>query len=298
MRIPTTPAIQLDFSGRRSLPESFKDSDCDVFSSNDTLIAVKLCVSRLPGDTLQTGVFICESVVANGTCVTTSPPQNITTTVSFFERTATMLSSRSNLTIVEISNLSEPKKMALSDDDVRGYRVALSWLLDYAKAGIPAPSSIIESFWTSRALLGDSTIDGILLQNLQSILAFPVWLFNANNWGNTGVQGAGLSPFVPSEFYKTASIVKPYVKLEFDPVVLVLFIVFQGSVLLFLWGLLAWTVLAVGGLPAVSSFPLFDFSFKSGVDMQEASREKVWNAGDSEVLELVEGAKVVAWRPV
>ena len=297
VRIADTPTIQLDFAGRRKLPSSFQGSDCDVFSSNDTLIAVKLCVSKLPDDTLQTGVFICDSISATGSCVTKNPPQNITTTVSFYERTATMLSSRTNLTIVEISRLSTPRKVAISEDDIKGYRAALAWLLDYSKAGIPAPSSIVEGFWSSRDKLGESTIDGILLQNLRSILAFPVWLFNANNWGNSGVQGDKLSAFVPAEYYKTASIVKPYVKLKFDPTILVLFVVFQGGVLIFLWGLWAWTTVVVRKLPVVSSFPLYDFTFKLGIEMAEASREKVWNAGDAQVLDLVDGARAVASRP-
>jgi len=297
VRINEIPTIQLDFAGRRSLPGSFEDGDCDVFSSNDTLIAVKLCVAKLPDDTLQTGIFICESISPSGACVTKNPPQNITTTVTLYERKATMLSSRSNLTIVEISNLGDAKKVSFSAGDVKGYRAALSWLLDYAKAGIPAPSSIIEGFWSSREKLGDSTIDGILLQNLRSILTFPVWLFNANNWGNTGVQGGVLSPYVPPEFYKTASIVKPYVKLKFDSVILLLFIVFQGGVLLFLWALWMWTVVAARRLPEVSSFPLYDFSHKLNVELAPADGEKVWNAGDAEILKLAKGARVFTSRP-
>jgi len=296
VRVPETPTTQLDSSGRQRLPQKFLDSDCDVFGSNDTLIAVKFCLSRLPDHTLQAGVFICEGITSAGACISKNPHQNVTTTVSFYKRTATMLTSRTNLTIVEISGLSEPEKVAFSDRDLNGYRASLAWLLDYSKAGIPGPSSIIEGFWSSRDKLADSTVDGAFLQNLHSILAFPVWLFNANNWGNVGLQGDKLSAYVPEEFYKTASVVKSYVKLRFDPAMLVVFIVFQGGVLVLLWGLWIWIAVRLRKLPTVSSFPLFDFAFKPEVVMEEVEEGRLWGAGDEQVLEIVEGARVMVRR--
>jgi len=122
-------------------------------------------------------------------------------------------------------------------------------------------------------------------------------MFNANNWGNSGVNGDKLSTFVPPEFYKTASIVKPYVKLKFDLTILLLFVVFQGLVLLFLWVLWAWAALTARKMPVVSSFPLYDFLFKPGFVIAEASREEIWNAGGAQVLDIIGGAKVVASRP-
>ncbi|KAK8090496.1 hypothetical protein PG994_000001 [Apiospora phragmitis] len=34
----------------------------------------------------------------------------------------------------------------------------------------------------------DLSEDGVLSRNFQSILAFPLWLFNDNSWGNTARQ--------------------------------------------------------------------------------------------------------------
>lgn len=122
-----------------------------------------------------------------------------------------------------------------------------------------------------------------------------MWLFNANNWGNVWLQGDKLSAYVPEEFYKTAAVVRPYVKLGFDPVILVVFTVFQGGMLVLLWALWVWVAVILGRLPVVSSFPFFDFAFKPEVVM-EIEKEKLWGAGDEEVLEIVDGVRVVAER--
>src|SRR3954463_16824253 len=68
------------------------------------------------------------------------------------------------------------------DLELPAYRDALRWLLNYTAADLPPPSSIAESFWSSQKLLADPSTWGILSQNFQSLLVFPFWLFNSNNW--------------------------------------------------------------------------------------------------------------------
>lgn len=93
--------------------------------------------------------------------------------------------------------------------DVVAYRSALNWLLNYTSAGIPGPSSIAQSFWSSNLQMGDPSTYGILVQNYQSVLAFPFWLFNDNNWGNLALRSNQTVPGMPHEFYTQASIVAP-----------------------------------------------------------------------------------------
>lgn len=83
-------------------------------------------------------------------------------------------------------------------------------------------------------------MEGILLQNLRSIVAFPIWLFNANNYGNTAISNKALNPGLPAEFYTKAAVVSPLVKLKFDSTLVRVFIALEGIVRLFLWIALLW----------------------------------------------------------
>jgi hypothetical protein len=171
----------------------------------------------------------------------------------------------------------------------------LYWLLDYDAAGIPGPSSIIEPFFSIKENLGNPFIDGVVLESFRSVLAFPVWLFNPNNGGNIELESQVISPNLPKEFYTRASTVAPYVKLKFDPVFLLLFVIFQGTVLALLWLLLLWAFFTAGTLPVISSYAQFDISFKAevggplGVEVDPFDTRV---AGDSKILKMMDGVKV------
>ncbi|KAK4448934.1 hypothetical protein QBC34DRAFT_352135 [Podospora aff. communis PSN243] len=293
-----TPTIQLDFnSGRLSsnAPSSNPpESECSTFASNTTLIGIKLCISPLPAspETLVATLFACEGLSPAGSCLTPDPAQNLTTTISFSSRTATILTSRANLTVLSVSDLSPPEPAPFSPSDLQSYRAAIAWLLDYEKAGIPAPSSIVESFWTLRNQLSSTTADGVLLLQMRSVLAFPVWLFNGNNWGRGDETTRG------EEFVRRGEVVREVAKLRFDRVVLGVFVAVQGGVLVVLMAGWVWILMGVfggkgGGMPNVSSYPLFDAGFRSEVVGGEGEREKAWGADDGEVLEVVDGVRVV-----
>jgi hypothetical protein len=182
--------------------------------------------------------------------------------------------------------------------DLPSYRLALSWLLNYTAANIPAPSSIAQVFWSGQANL-EAGAYGVLAQNFQSILAFPTWLFNDNNWGNTALRSNEIIPGMPAEFYTKASIVSPYVKIKFDNAMFGLFVAFQGTVVLFCWGVLAWAWLS-GGLekvPVTSSFPVFDMAFKVAIFATPDALEEqstLRNADSGRILAVMKNAQAHA----
>jgi hypothetical protein len=131
----------------------------------------------------------------------------------------------------------------------------------------------------------------VFSQNFQSILAFPFWLFNANNYGNTALQVQQIIPVLPVEFYTEASIVAPYIKIKFDWGMFIIFLVLQGLAISFVWAVLLWVWFAVKGLPATSSYPLFDFAFKAKAEI-EVDQQDVLNAGDLDVINMVRDVKI------
>ncbi|KAK3942839.1 hypothetical protein QBC46DRAFT_405902 [Diplogelasinospora grovesii] len=110
-------------------------------------VGVRLCLRQSQSKTrlLDVGLFVCQNGTVNDACSNTSALPNITTTVSFYTRQATVIASRSNFSIASISDLTDP--VLVPDIDLSEYRKALNWLLNYTAANIPAMSSILESFW-------------------------------------------------------------------------------------------------------------------------------------------------------
>lgn len=158
--------------------------------------------------------------------------------------------------------------VSISNIDLTAYRAALTWLLNYTAADVPAPSSIAESFWSSNLQLGDPSTYGIVVQNFQSILSFPIWLFNDNNFGNIRLKSNEMISGMPSQFYTMASIVAPYSAYSFDTTMFLLFIVFQGLAMIFVWMVLFWVWFGGNDLPPTSSFPLFDIKYKTQISTE------------------------------
>ncbi|KAK3385248.1 hypothetical protein B0H63DRAFT_543507 [Podospora didyma] len=222
-----------------------RESDCDKFGGEGVKIAVRLCLanrSKHPWS-FEAGLFVCREGIQNGSCNTQSPAPNFTTTVSFFGRQATVTSSRFNSSIVGVSDVTTAQLVRMSEGDLSAYRAALQWLLDFSVANIPALSSIIEIFWTSidQFELEPETY-GYLRHNFYNILAFPTWLFNANNFGNTELENNKIVRSLPPQFYTTAYFVAPYVKFKFNQAMVIVFAILQGLELLFAWSVLLWAV--------------------------------------------------------
>jgi hypothetical protein len=121
-----------------------------------------------------------------------------------------MIAARSNFSILSLTDIGPPSQD--SGIDLPAFRAALDWLLDYNASAIPATSSIAEEFWTAQDQLSSEYWSGVPYQTLQSLLAFPFWQFNANNYGNIELVDRTIISDLPAEFYTTASIVAPYTK--------------------------------------------------------------------------------------
>ncbi|KAK8856787.1 hypothetical protein PGQ11_012699 [Apiospora arundinis] len=293
VRVKHAPTIQADFSGPLMNGVSFSDSDCDVFGQEGTLIGIRLCVRVSPArpGVLTAGMFVCPEGIANGACSANTPAPNMTIQVSFHSLQASFVSSRKNYTIVSIVDTTEATPIL--DLDLPAYRDALRWLLNYTDANLPPPTSIAQSFWSSQGLLEDPSAWGILAQNFQSILVFPFWLFNANNWGNTQIQLNATISTMPPEFYTEASLVEPYTKLRVDKGMFALFLTLQIVALLFVAGVVVWVWLRKRPARKASSFPLFDILFRA-----ELLSPEVWrcpaNISDSKIISGLKETKVKA----
>lgn len=192
-----------------------------------------------------------------------------------------------------VSGLTEYHQITLSDEELSKYKEALRWLLDYSATDIPAPSSIIETFWTSQAQLATEHVSyGYLVQHFHSILAFPVWFFNANNFGNVDLLNDEIISTLPPEFYTKAYVVAPHVMMRFSLVMVILFSIFQGLIVAFVWFMLIWAVFVSESLPSISSYPLFDLTFKSETEIS-ARPDELWTADDFEIEKMSMDAKVL-----
>ena len=174
--------------------------------------------------------------------------------------------------------------------DISAYREALRYLLNYTAAGIPAPSSIAESFWSSTDQLQTNSTYGILSQNFQSIIAFPFWFFNENNWGNTELKSNETIETLSPQFYTQASYVAPYTKLKFNPAMFLIFIISQSFILVFLCIIFTWVIFSAGLLPKTSAYPLFDIMAKSKVDKDIGIEEQTKT--NREIIRTVQGTRL------
>ncbi|KAI9157890.1 hypothetical protein HJFPF1_05874 [Paramyrothecium foliicola] len=246
-------------------------------------------MNRSEPGTLMAGIFVCPNGIENDACSVGTPVPNITTQVSFYSLQTSFVSSRLNYTIVSYIDSTEP--ILLQNLELPVYREALRWLLNYTDANLPPPSSIAQSFWSSQKLLSDPSTWGILSQNLQSILLFPFWLFNANNWGNTEVQENVTISTLPPEFYTEASLVKPYTKLRVDLNMFAIFLTVQIFSLVLISSAVAWVWWRKQPARRPSSFPLIDFVFSVQILGDQTSKRPL-NLNDSSAIREVKNLKV------
>ena len=156
----------------------------------------------------RSGLFICSEGVHENECWTDDKPPNLLTTLSVYRRHAALTVARSNLSILAIEDMDEPAKDV--DLDVEGLKRVFAWLFNFSAAGIPAPSSIAQYFWTVPTQLENEYWSIEPYQVFQSLLAFPFWQFNPNNFGNVHLDTYNIVKGLPPDFYTTASIGEPY----------------------------------------------------------------------------------------
>lgn len=135
----------------------------------------------------------------------------MTTTFSVYHRHASIVTARTNLSIISVDEVDYPVQDM--DLDVESLKTAYSWLFNFTAAGIPAPASIAQYFWVVQDQLQSDYVSIEPYQIFQSILAFPFWQFNPNNFGNVNLNAQNITAGLPSDFYTTASIASPYNKI-------------------------------------------------------------------------------------
>ncbi|KAL3458892.1 hypothetical protein BJX64DRAFT_291799 [Aspergillus heterothallicus] len=265
IEFPKVPACQIDFRNGNDDGDVFSDQDCSAFGGNMTLLGVRFCLarSRILEGTYIAGLYVCPLGVRNGTCVTggSSIYPNITTTFSVFNRQVSFVASRSNMTILSVGSLSAPvQDVSL---DLEAYRDAIAWILDFNAAGIPPHTAVASSFWNGQTQLQQLYWSAELRQMFQSILAFPLRMFQANGIGNIDVDWGRMSLDLPREFYTNASIATAHNRIIINTATFSVFIILQGILHLLIWGVLVWLWVKRPELPAISSYALFNFAFKT-----------------------------------
>lgn len=299
LRLENVPSIQIEF--QKPHETDFADKECDLFQGpGGQTIAFCVADVQVGAGTWKAGLFLCSNNTDTAACLRTTPTPNITTTLTFFERQANIVIGRSNFSITTTDSLTTPAPITREGPngglDLPAYRDSLRWLLNSTDAAIPWPSSILENFWVSYRELQKNPV-GTLTHSFQSVLTFPLWLFNANNYGNPALREEDMVQGLPSQFYTEAAVVRPYTKISFSRGMFVLFITLQAMGLAFVWGVLLWLWMGFrGGLPVtISSFPLFDAAFKTQVDAV-ARQPKMLRADGAELMDIMMGctAKVKA----
>jgi hypothetical protein len=186
---------------------------------------------------------------------------NITATLTLYNTVATVAVDRLSFSIISVLDVGNP--VADPAIDIAGYRQALDWLLDFHSAGIPATSSIAEIFWDGQSEFNSNYSASSVYTTFQSILAFPIWLFNANNFGNTELAPNQIDPNLPKQFYTTASISTPYTKIAIGQWIFWAFVALEIAVHSFIWIALLWICFTEPHPPQLSSYPLIDFVIKA-----------------------------------
>ncbi|KAF2005758.1 hypothetical protein P154DRAFT_551439 [Amniculicola lignicola CBS 123094] len=269
INLKNVPASQIEFRRGIAAEDAFTDEDCSQYGDKSFLIGIKVCVAKsksYPGF-LAAGLFVCPRGTDDGRCDGQESRPNLTATMSVYERTADVVSARFNFSIMSVSNLSPPKQNM--NIDVEAYRKALDWFLDFKAAGIPAPASSAEYFWNAQEQLASDYYSGDHKNTFQSILSFPLWLFQDNNYGNINLKMKDMVMDLPRQHYVKARVTKPYAKIVIDQNMFVAFMILQGAALFFIWAILVWLWIARPLLPRISSYPLVDFAFKAKAGIHE-----------------------------
>ena len=157
---------------------------------------------------------MCTKGVQDNQCLTVPNPPAVTTTFSIYRRHVSITASRSNFSVLSIDRMDAPVQDTTSD--VEGLKEAFSWLFNFSAAGIPAPASIAEYFWSVQDQLENEYWSIEPYQIFQSILAFPFWQFNPNNFGNVNLNAQTITPGLPQDYYTTASIGNPFERIVVD----------------------------------------------------------------------------------
>jgi hypothetical protein len=209
---------------------------------------------------------------------------NISTTLTVYSLLATTTCAQNNNSILSVSDLRRPTQ---NDIDLDGLDIALHWLLNYTAQGLPAVSSISYLFWEAPSKLGYHDWSIVAYQSLKSLVAFPIWEFSRNNFGDPRLEP------LPDEFKISASLCRPYYKLILNPWLFAAYLVLQSAVIMCCCVVIVWRLVCRIVIAELSSYPLVDFAAKlvekviSGehCSIWESRKDILWNAESAKVLD-------------
>jgi hypothetical protein len=180
----------------------------------------------------------------------------ISTTVGLSTRTATVVYSRSNGTMLFIGDLSEPTSITIGPSELRAAMSRFFAYLDPSNVN----STTTDALMYTVASLVSPTVDptGIAQTFLQNFVILPLFLFNANNNPDSDFDGTSPIPNLPDELYATLELstigsrvlIAPWTAMVYSAIVII--------VSIFCLLLLCWGLNRQG--PNISSFPLVDFA--------------------------------------
>lgn len=138
-------------------------------------------------------------------------------------------------------------------------------------------------------------------QTLKSTLAFVLWEFSANNFGDPQLSAPnspypnGEVTFLPAEFHTSASACKPFTHIAVDRRMFGLYIALQSLPIIFCWMVLLWRIWNGFSKGQISSFPLIDFFFKAqlaGSGITDIKALTDWK--DGQIMDALDGVELVS----
>ena len=123
------------------------------------------------------------------------------------------------MSIASIDSLTPP--IQIVDLPASDLLHAFSWLFNSTASGIPAPSSVAQYFWSVQSQLSSEYWSMEAYQLFLSLLSFPFWHFNDNNFGNVRLKAQDIVQGLPEEFYTWASVDKPLQRIVVDRYVMI-----------------------------------------------------------------------------
>jgi hypothetical protein len=250
----------------------------------------------------RTGIFVCPKGSVDDQCVGDGPLPNITTTFAVYHRKSSIVTSRSNFSILAVTDVMDAE--IDPELDMNGFKQALNWMLDFDKAGIPSVSSIVGIFWGGQEQLSNTYWEPELIATFESILAYPIWFFNWNNFGNVNLSARVMSANLPKEFYTAATLTRPYTKIELSRPFVIAFLLLECIVLLSVVASLVWLCIGTKAFPKLTSFPIMNFLLKArhnintrSIKFWEKGNDDLYLVGDSEVLKHLSRLNPVTCAP-
>lgn len=135
-------------------------------------------------------------------------------------------------------------------------------------------------------------------QSLKSLIAFPIWEFGRNNYGDPRLEP------LPDEFVISASVCRPYYKIILDYRLFIAYLFLQSTVLTFCWAVIIWRQVSKFQAAELSLYPVVDCGTKLVEKNIRGEQTSIWdhrtqdlyNAESGKVLKTLKDVQVVRRR--